>query len=180
MAKTRKKTNNRQVFWIQLVIAVLLIAAMSIGMLQFGGGNQGSSAAPDFPPWIAGLRIQNFVTGEDAKQKMNTLSEEIPALRDAWMAFYEGGGVVWIGQAQSESEADRLLNIMKNKIQSAFATDPDLKMQTLNKKGISVNIIKLKEQDNEYFYRKNDKVFWISLPTGKAEPFIDEVMDRLN
>ncbi|GEM_PF-4258510 len=180
MAKTRKKKNSRLIFWVQLVIAIILIGTISGGLLQVGGGDRGSSAAPDFPPWIAGLKIMDYKSGEDAKGRMNTLSEETTALRDAWIGYYEQNAVVWIGQATSESEADRLVKAMRKKTQDAISTTPELTFQESNKKGLSVNVIKVREQESEYFYQKRDKVFWVTLPPGKEEPFINEVVERLN
>ena len=179
MAKTKSKKNSRMIFWVQLTIAVILIATISGGLLQIGGSEQGSSAAPNFPPWIAGLKIQNYLTGEDAKKQLNTLSDESVALRDAWIAFYAEDAVVWIGQANSESEAGRLLNVIREKTQSVISSVPDLKLQPVNKKGITVYAIRFGNQVN-YIYQRYDKIFWLSVPYDKAESFLNEVLDSLN
>ena len=181
LKNVKSKKNSRLVFWVQLLIAVILIATMSAGLLQLGGNGQVSSAAPDFPPWVAGLKIENYVIGEDAKKQMSkSLPNETSSLRDAWMAYYEERAVVWVGQATSENEANRLLNVIRTNIQNAISAESDFKLQTSNKKGLSVYIIRFKERDSEYFYQKGDKVFWVSLPIGKEGPFINEVLDKLN
>ena len=180
LKNVKSKKNSRLVFWGQLVIAVILIATMSLAFLPMGRSGPVSSAAPNFPPWIAGLKIQNYITGEDARKQMsNTLSDETAALRDAWIAFYAEDAVVWIGQANSESEAGKLLNIIREKTQSATSSVPDLKPQTVNKKGIAVYAVRFGNQYN-YIYQRYDKIFWLSVPYDKGETFLNEVMDSLN
>ena len=180
LKNVKNKKNSRMVFWGQLIIAVILIATMSLAFLPMGGSGPVSSAAPDFPPWIAGLKIQNYISGEDAKKQMsNILSDETTAFRDAWIAFYAEDAVVWIGQANSESEADRLLNVIREKTQSAISSVPELKLQPVNKKGITVYAVRFGNQYN-YIYQRYDKVFWLSVPYDKGDPFLNEVMDSLN
>ncbi len=183
MAKVKNvksKKNSRLVFWGQLIIAVILIATMSLAFLPMGRSGPVSSAAPDFPPWIAGLKIQNYITGEDAKKQLsNMFAGETTTFRDAWVAFYDENAVVWIGQANSESEADKLLNVIREKTQSAISSTPELKLLPVNKKGITVYAVRFGNQYN-YIYQRYDKIFWLSVPYDKGEPFLNEVIDNLN
>lgn len=180
MAKIKKKKNSRLIFWVQLSIAIILIGTISGGLLEFGGSNRGSSAAPEFPPWIAGLKIKNYYSGEEAKKQMNALSQETAALRNAWIAFYEEDAVIWIGQANNKSEAGRLINLMKGKVQSEISSVPDLKVQPYNRKGLTGFTITIKGLEREYIYYKDDKIFWVNLPNTKGVPFINEIIDNIN
>lgn len=181
MEKVKKKKSSRMLFLVQLAIAVILIATMSIYLVPIGRSDRGGSAAPNFPPWLGGLKIQNYITGNDAKKQMEiTIPGETASLRDAWLALYDENAVVWIGQASSESEAERLLKLIVEKTQLAIASHAELKLQPSSKKGMTVYIIRVNDQDREYIYEKGDKVFWVTPPSGKAESFLNEVLDNIN
>lgn len=180
MAKVKKKKNNRLVFWVQVVIAVILIGTMSIGFLQFSSNEGNASEAPDFPPWIAGLRVLKYMSGEDARMQMGDMFKSSPdLLRNSWVAFYDEDAVIWVGQADSKSQAEILLNTMRENTKSEIASAPDVKIATSSRKGVTIYGVKFNSQDN-YFYQKKDKVFWLSVPAGKADAILGEAVDGIN
>lgn len=181
--KVNNKKNSRFVFWVQLALAVVLILVMvgtiSGGLLELGKGNQTiSSQTLNFPPWLAGQRIQSYVTGNEAKKRMETLFDEIAVLKESWLAFYESNGVIWIGQASDETEAQRIFDKLTKRLESFVVANPGMEIKESVKKGLIIYTMKNKDlPSGDYIYRSRDKIFWVTVPAAKGEVFLNEVLD---
>lgn len=180
MAKVSKKKNSRFVFWVQLALAGVLILVMvgtiSGGLLQLGRNDRTVSRTPNFPPWLAGLRIQNYVTGNEARKRMEPLTDEFGVIKDSWLAFYENKGVIWIGQASDENEAQRLLAKLRTYIESFVITEGGAEFKESVKNGMTMYMMTYKDLPSEYVYRNGDKIFWVTLPSTRGDVFFDEVL----
>ena len=98
-----------------------------------------------------------------------------PQLAEAWVAYYEGGGVVWAGTAASTDAAGELLEAMAQAIGKGgtpFTGPQELRLGgrrvfTVNDGGSS-----------HFFFQSGSTVIWVTPPPADGLRFLGTALSR--
>jgi hypothetical protein len=163
-----------RVFAAQTIFAGLLLAAVA-GTLWTITRDQTRLA--EAPAVLAGMYVQDVTTGPAALSSMERLHGTGIGLKDGWIATYQHGGVLWVGEAESAEAAAELADRMTEGIENGNPMFRHLGTETV---GV-VTAHKVTDGATlHYYYARGDKVFWISAPADSGQEFVEEAIAALS
>ena len=151
--------------FIMAVVAVALVAAWVTWP-------RSSPKAAEIPENLGGLSLLRLETGPAAMESVGGMHTGSFALQDAWIATYQGGAAVWVGDAQSEAEAEQLVQAMASAIGRGGSPFSSPSQRTVNKKPMFTTS---DGQQQHFFYRTGKRVVWIVVPARDGMRFVQEV-----
>lgn len=184
-------------FFLTKAITLIVLAGLTFAVCACSSGSvirgdlAGISAEVDnimiqpvaelpIPSEVAGLRLAGLAQGEKAVAVMEKFIGTEYRIKDTSIITYQGGAdelIFWIVEFWEESEAVTVLDKMKLRInkslnfrdQKYYSTDySDIYYACFNGKDAPFA--------HSYYYRKGNRVFWISMrqemPFDTLEPFI--------
>ena len=161
-----------------LVEAALIVALVFAIVLVLRQGSTDSVADKALPDAIAGLRLVDYVEGEEATASMSQLHIRGIVVADGYIGEYEGGSTVWVGLAEGEAQAQELLQAMTDRIGeggSPFSVPQPLEME-----GKTVYIVLDQGQEHHFYYQTGRAVIWVQLPRSNMDAFMREALRLLH
>ena len=163
-----------RVFLAQVLFVGMLVAAVAGGLWTITRDQTRVAAAPGT---LAGMPLQEVMTGEAALARMEGLHGKEVGLRDGWIAVYQHGGVLWVGEAESAAVAERLTARMTERIEDGNPMFRHLGIESIGR------VAAHKVTDGSalhYYYQLGEKVVWITAPQESGHPFVEEAMAALS
>ncbi len=155
-------------------VVLVVVATIAFGLYSLTR----ERTARDIPSSLAGMRLTAQETGEAAVADMATMHQSDIHILDGWIGLYEHEAAIYVGEAESASDADLLVRRMTRRIigggNAMFAHEGQ---EILN--GIDVHVVDSGNQ-RHYYYERGKKVIWIAAPVG-MDPggFVDDAISRV-
>lgn len=171
--RTGKSPSGRSaLIWIQVALGLLLLAVVG-GSLWRITLQQGASL-PNLPHQLAGLTLTRAVTGREALEELRQLHGKDTGVIGGWVAHYQEGATIWVGEAQDTYQAGRLLEAMRGRIETGntpFAPQPSLQID-----GETVYAVSSGGQ-RHYYLQRGAKLIWIATPSQNERGFLSAALD---
>jgi len=175
---------------LQLLIALGLMAAVGQGLwsaTKSNGIQHGTSSADSgehdqhksalaAPNEIAGLKLVQAASGEEAMQAINHLHGLDVGIIEAWVGQYQKGAVVWIGVAKDVIQAQELTAKMTKGILNGNTGFKHLSQQQLE--GLTIHQLSSADQLH-FYYQKANKVIWIAAPPSNEDIFLHQAIQAI-
>ena len=157
---------------VQLGFFVLMAVVVAAGLW---GVVQRRPRASAIPEELAGYRLVRSVDGPQALQMVAGLHQGSPQITEAWVAYYERGGVMWAGTAVSGEAAREQLEAMAQAIGKGGTPFSDLREISLAGR----RVFTVRDSSNaHYFFQSGALVIWITAPGVSGAPFVEAVLGR--
>jgi len=185
-----------------LGIAILLVTGVMAFNLYNRSGATGNNksqsdintteAAPDhlvFPAQIQDLDLIQKDSGPQARGMISKLHGTAISIKEGYIGEYGGPAgqiIIWISESNSNDDAIKLFDIMDRKIAAAQKSGssgeaqgpPFTDRRTMKLEGLDVVAVKGMGMEN-YYYRKDAKVYWIAVKGVDPLKTLDEIIDKL-
>jgi len=171
MARPRRSV---RVLAAQALFAGLLLAAVAGALWTI---TRDQTHLAEAPAVLAGVHLLNVTTGQAALASMEHLHGTGIDLKDGWIAAYDQGGVLWVGEAENAAAAQELTDRMTEGI-----LDGNPVFRHLGTESFGV-VTAHKVTDGmtfHYYYGLGNKVFWISEPAQSGPEFVEEAIAVLS
>jgi hypothetical protein len=132
-----------------------------------------------FPKEITGLKLNTFLSGQEAIKSIEELHGTEIEIVDGFVAKYGGGDrkvEIWVSQAKSEQAASQQVDLMTEMIMKN--SDMFAKPSAFQIKGIRFFQTQGMGMNN-YYYKKGKKAYWISVKGVKEAPIMGLIFQVL-
>lgn len=164
-------------------VGVFLTQALFIGVLlsAIAGGlwtiTRDQTRLATAPGLLAGMPLQDVTTGEAALAMIERLHGKDVGLKDGWVAIYQHGGVLWVGEAQDQTAAEALTAQMTERIEDGNPLFQHLGTESFG----TVTTHKVTDgSTTHYYYRLGARIVWISEPKESGRQFVEEAIAELS
>jgi hypothetical protein len=162
------------VFLAQALFVGLLLGDVIVGLWTIARDQTRLAAAPAV---LAGMALQNITTGDAALAMMERLHGKEIDLVDGWVAIYQRGGALWVGETTSEAAAEKLTTQMTEGIEDGNPMFRHLGTESFG----SVTAHKVTDgSTTHYYYQLREKVVWIAAPQESGQRFVEEAIAALS
>ena len=153
------------------IFALALAGAVLVG-LSFAIGEQPQASA-DIPSQIGGLKLVRTLTGEEALANLRQMHGLDFGLTGGYVAFYERAGTVWVGDTESEQQAQALISRMTQRIGAGSKEFTNLQPGEVS--GQKLYWVEGQGQ-RHVFYARGKKTVWVAAARGVEEAFIQDAV----
>lgn len=149
-----------------VLIAALVVVVPWIVLQQ-------RSRHSSIPREIAGYKLVRSVQGAEAVQMAVGMHQGSPKIIDAWIAYYEPDGVVWVGKTESPQVAQEQLEAMDQAIAkggTGYSSPGEL--QISGRRVLAV----VDRSGTNYFFQDGQRVVWVKAPEGSGTSFVEALL----
>jgi len=158
-----------------LILSVVLLVAV-VGGLWFVQMQQ-PALSDRIPPQISGLRLTRVMTGQEALAQLTQLHGQELGLTGGYVAYYERGATVWVGDTGSDQQAEGLISLMVQKIGAGNKVFANLRVVTIGRTDLhSVD----GQGQQHFFYAMGKATVWVAAPMGSGDAFILEALKLIH
>lgn len=161
--------------------AVLLILAVVLVIAAIGGLWSSLMLQPEpsdrIPSQIGGLRLMRALTGRDALADLRQMHGLDLGLTGGYVAYYEKRATVWVGDTESEQQAQSLITAMTDRIGAGNRVFTNLRPVKID--GQDAYSVEGMGQQH-FFYFKGKSTVWVAGPPGAEEAFVREALSRVH
>lgn len=144
--------------------------------VALGLWNATQGRAKAIPETVGTYGLLRTVTGSRALDMVGRIHQGTPYLTAAWIAYYEGEGVIWVGTAPSLSEARAQLEAMAEAIGKGGTPFFGLReVELVGRRAYTVN----DGSQEHYFFQNGNQVIWVTSPRGSGSKFAEAVLKQL-
>ncbi|MDR5695151.1 MAG: hypothetical protein QN198_01775 [Armatimonadota bacterium] len=161
-----------------VVLGGLLLLALGLLAIHAVPPKRAPGAKLDLPPVLAGLRLEEVVTGRAAVEEINRLHGR-PVISDSGVIAQYGGelgkATVWITRARSPLQATWLLWRMNRRMRrgiQVFSAPQQLEME-----GRVVFVTEGLGQKH-FYYQSGALILWLAAPPYVADGALRELLRR--
>ncbi len=164
-------------------IHVVAAQALFIGLLLAAVAGtlwtitQDQTRLAEAPAVLAGVYLLDVTTGPAALTSMESLHGTGIGLKDGWIAAYDQGGVLWVGEAENAAAAQELTDRMTEGILDGNPMFRHLGTESFG--GVTAHKV-TDGMTLHYYYGRGNKVFWISVPAQSGPEFVEEAIAVLS
>ncbi len=175
-AKAGRKRTKSIVTAVQLLIALVVAAAVGRGLLSAALNDGGDHAEhqeslPGLPPAIAGLGLVGGSSGgPQAMRAVEGLHGKDVGIVDARIGEYEKGVIVWVGVAADASAAARLTDQMTTRIGAGNSPFRHVGESLVAEARVHQLV---QGSQMHFFYQKANEVIWVAAPPGAGAQFVN-------
>jgi len=174
--RARPKTPPRRrrspvVIWLQVLIALTVLAAVSYGLWQTTAEQADEAFA--VPGQIGGYQLADVYRGQEAMAELKRLHGKDIGLSGGWIGYYQDKAVAWVGAVQNEGQAFQLLDAMNRRI--GAGNGPFTNLQQLQFDGQTVFTV-VGQGQRHYYYQRGKLVIWLAAPGGGEERFLKDAL----
>ena len=134
---------------------------------------QQSSRHNSIPKEVAGYKLVRSVQGAEAVQMAVGMHQGSPKIIDAWIAYYEQDGVVWVGTTESPQVAQEQLEAMDQAIaKGGIGYSIPSELQISGRRVLAV----ADRSGTNYFFQSDSRVIWAKPPEGSGTSFVEALL----
>ena len=183
-ARTQRPARDRRskllITAAELAVVVVLVAAVSFGLLSATKNSQGEEHAVrdiGLPMKLAGLMLEQAQQGGETLQALDAMHGVAIRLVDARMGMYEKNAMVWIGVTSTPEDAAALTDQMTKRIREGASAAFAYSGQVQRGQAI-VHQVRAGGQ-NHFYYQKGSEVIWVEAPAGATAQFMDQALQAI-
>jgi hypothetical protein len=156
-----------------IMVGILLITGV-VAWSYFGNRTRPSGEVP-LPDSIAGLKITNITTGDQAVADFENLhGKQFPVTSGSIGVYGNNEITLWAAGASSEAVALVMTNAMKEKI--AKGNSPFTPLEQFDQGNRTIHVLEGMGQKHYYFQSKN-LVIWLAVNPALADQALQQTLE---
>lgn len=157
------------------LIALGTLVILAVLILFYRKDNGSASLTVDVPQQIAGVRMSDSKTGDDAIEDVAQMhGKEFPVLYGAIAIYGDRKITLWVSGAPSADIALQMTNAMRDKI--AQGNSPFTPTEEIRDNNRTVYVLEGMGQVH-YYFQSGDRVIWLAVDPAIADKALKQILE---
>ena len=157
------------------LIALGTLVILGVLVLFYRSDNANASLTAHVPPQIAGVRMSNSKTGDDAIEDVARMhSKEFPVTYGVIAVYGDREITLWVSGAPSADIAQQMTHAMRDKI--AQRNSPFTPTEEIQENNRTVYVLEGMGQI-QYYFQSQDRVIWLAVNPAFADKALQQILE---